>query len=445
MSTHVKTTDMTRGSVPRHLIRFAIPLIIGAVCQHIYGLADTLIAGHAIGDDAIAAIGATSSLYSLLISFANGLNSGCSIILSRAFGSGDRKKFKNAALAAVLLNGLTTLLLTFFSLLLLRPAMGLLNTPSDIFSDAYTYIFIVLSGMAATMFYNMCAGFLRAVGNSRTPLYFLLFSCFLNLILDPFFILALQAGVAGAAAATVISQAISGILCCFYIYRNYQEFLPEWNNFRKVFPLFKEMAAIGFAAAAMHCVYSIGSILLQTAINGLGSAMITAHTTARRLIELITMPGAQMGLAISTFSSQNFGARQYSRIRKGLKFALIYDFIWAAFALTLILFAGRSMIGLLSGTKNQEIISNGYLSLFLSASMLFPLGVLSALRMAMQAVGHTIIPILSSSIELLIKGAACFYFIPRIGYAGAAMAEPVVWLVCAVFLIFLTLFRHLIP
>lgn len=425
---------MTEGSPIRHIVFFAVPFLIGTIFQQFYNLVDTMVAGYSLGDSAIAAIGATSSLYALLISFANGLNNGYAIILSQLFGAKNWDRFRKAVAVMLVLDLAITLVLTAAVLALLRPILLWLNTPAEIFQQAYSYISIVLGGMLATIVYNMCASFLRAIGNSRTPLYFLVLSCAINVALDLFFILGLGTGVGGAAVATVIAQGISGLLCGAYIWKNYQELLPGRGDFRLEGPLVGEMLQNGCSVAMMLSVVSIGSIILQRSVNQLGTDVITAHTASRRLMEILNIPISSISTAAATFVGQNYGASKHDRIRTALRQAIWMEAGWAVLSLTIIMGGGRLLVMLLTGTSDEKIISYAMLNLRTSALFFFPLGVLIVLRNAMQAMGHKIAPVFSSAIELGTKALFCAVLIPVKGYWGVVITEPVIWVACAVFL-----------
>ena len=223
----VRVRDMTQGSPIRLIIAFAIPLFIGNIFQQVYSMVDTMVVGYHLGDTGIAAIGATAALYSLLINFANGLNNGYGIIVTQRFGAHDWKKMRQAIAGMMILDAAICLSLTAVAVVFLRPLMVFLNTPDSVFDTAYTYIRIICLGIVTTIGYNMFASILRAMGNSRTPLYFLIFSSFLNIALDILFVAGFELGIAGAAAATVLAQAVSAILCGIYVLRNYAEYLPE--------------------------------------------------------------------------------------------------------------------------------------------------------------------------------------------------------------------------
>ena len=429
-----KITNMTEGNPVRIIMAFAVPLFIGNVFQQIYNLVDTMIAGHFLGDGAIAAIGATSVLYSLLMNLAWGLNNGYCIILSRIFGGGDREDFRSGAATMIKLNLGIGILLTVVSVAFLKPMMRLLLTPEEVFDQSYLYIVIILGGMITTIAYNGCAGFLRAIGNSRTPLYFLILSSLLNLTLDTVFVVLLHTGIAGAAFATVIAQAVSALLCMGYIFRNYKEYLPRLSDWKINRELSAEMFSTGFSMALMQCVFSLGSVILQRSINALNTNIITAHTAARRVYEMLMIPMTTISSATSTFVGQNYGAKKYHRIVEANRKMLLVQLAWSVFSILVCWTLGSPLIVLLTATKNKEIIENALLNLRLSTACFFPLGALFILRYSMQAMGHKVLPVLSSTIELVVKVISAAALVPALGYLGVAVTEPVIWCLCALFL-----------
>lgn len=428
------TNDMTTGIPIKVIIQFAIPLLIGTLFQQAYNIIDTMIAGYNLGDDAIAAIGATSALYSVLIYFANGMNNGFGIVMAQIFGAKNLSKMKKAVAATIILNIMTTILLTVIILPFLRLLLHWLDTPQEIFDMAYQYIFIILAGMTATIGYNMCSGFMRAVGNSRTPLYFLIASCGINIVLDILFILGLHLGVAGAALATVAAQLISAILCTIYIIKKYRIYMPEKKDWQLSKELVLEMLSTGISMGLMSSVLAIGSIILQKGINHLGKDIITAHTASRRLFEFLMMPLQAVAAACSTFTGQNFGARQFDRIRKAMKQVLWLELFWSVISVAISFLCGNMLIRMLTGTGNENIILNAAYNLKVCTIFFFPLGILFVLRNAMQAMGYRIVPILSSSIELVVKILSCIFVIPVMKYTGVVLTEPVIWVMCAAFL-----------
>lgn len=430
----MRTTDMTKGRPVGLILRFAIPLFIGTLFQQVYNVADTMIVGYGLGEDAVAAVGATSALYSVLVNFAVGLNNGYGIVISRAFGEKNRIKMRKAFAVMAVLDLAITLLLTILSLVFLRHLLVWLDTPADIFSRSYAYIQIILAGMVTTIVYNMGAGFLRAVGNSRTPLYFLLISCGLNILMDLLFVMGFHMGVTGAAVATVIAQGISAVLCVGYIVKNYREYLPRRNEWKLQRPLVGEMFSTGLSMGLMLSIFSIGSIFLQKAINGLETYLITANTASRRIFEILMMPVTTIASANATFAGQNFGAGRTDRIRMALRQVMGLQLLWSVIAVVLAFSAGSLLVRMLIGTDDPLVVENAVLNLRASALFLFPLGILVALRNAMQPMGYHIAPVVSSGIELAFKVVFAAAVIPKLGYPGVVITEPIIWVVCAVFL-----------
>lgn len=435
------TNDMTKGSPMKAIVQFAVPLLIGTLFQQAYNIVDTMIAGYNLGDDAIAAIGATSALYSVLIYFANGMNNGFGVVMSQLFGAGDIPSLKKAVSATIILNTVTTAILTVTVLPFLQLLLHWMDTPQEIFAMAYQYIFVILAGMTATIAYNMCAGFMRAMGNSKTPLYFLIVSCAINIILDILFIMRLQLGIVGAALATVAAQIISAVFCAIYIVKKYRNYMPARTDWRLPGELVREMLATGFSMGLMSSVLAIGSIILQKGINHLGKDIITAHTASRRIFEFLMMPLQAIANACSTFVGQNFGAKQFKRIRHAMGRVLWLELVWSILSVAAAFSCGTLLIRMLTGTDNKEIILNAVYNLKICTIFFFPLGILFVLRGAMQAMGYKIAPVLSGSIELAGKVLSCIFVIPVMEYTGVVLTEPVIWAVCAAFLSLVYIFR----
>lgn len=429
-----ETKDMTQGNPIHVIVKFALPLFIGTLFQQAYNLIDTMIAGYNLGDDAIAAIGATAALYSVLIYFANGMNNGFGVVMSQIFGAKDQAEMKRAVAAAIVLNTVTTVLLTLLVLPFLGTLLHWLDTPPEIFDLAYQYIFVILAGMTATIAYNMCAGFMRAVGNSRTPLYFLIVSCALNVLLDLLFVILFRMGVMGAALATVLVQIISAVFCGIYILRKYHIYMPGRTDWRLSKDLVLKMLSTGISMGLMASVLAVGSIILQKGINHLGKDIITAHTASRRVFEFLMMPLQAVATACSTFVGQNFGARQFGRIRQAMRQVLWLELVWSLLSVAVVFMCGGRIIQLLIDTNNGDIIGNAHLNLRVCTLFFFPLGILFVLRESMQAMGYRIAPIGSSGIELVVKVLSCVFVIPVIKYTGVILTEPVIWVLCAAFL-----------
>ena len=426
---------MTKGNAIRMILTFAIPLFIGNISQQVYSMVDTMVAGYCLGDRAIAAIGATSSLYALIIDLAWGLNSGFALIVTQSFGAHEPERIRKSIGHMMILDGLMAAVLTVLALIFLPSLLQLINTPGTIFERAYRYIAVIFAGLTATICYNMFAGILRAFGNSRTPLYFLIFSSLLNIALDLLFVAVFNMDVTGAALATVVAQAVSGILSGTYVYRNYRDMMPAKEDFRLEKELTKEMLATGGAMGFMYSVVDLGSVIFQGAANALGETYIAAHTAARRIINILMQPMSGMMNAAGTFVGQNWGAKQKRRIRDTLKKIWGMEISWGLFSCLIVYLFGRSVIRFVTGTQNAEVLDNAVMSLRIHLPFFPVLGVLLATRVSMQSMGQKTAPVISSVIELVMKIVSALWLIPLLGFAGVCVTEPVTWVIMTVFLI----------
>ena len=430
-----RVTDMTRGDPVRLLLNFSAPLFLSNLLQQFYNLADTALAGHILGDAALAQIGATAALYGLIMNFAFGMNNGLALTVSRLFGAGDDKGVRRATAWMLALAAATAAVLTVVFVGVRRPLLVLLQVPESTMEGALAYLTLILLGIPLTMAYNMEAALLRAIGNSLTPLYFLLFSTVLNIGLDIAFMGPLQLGVGGAAAATVVAQGISAVLCGWYIIRNY----PALHFTRNAFANGKNFAAnmfwAGLSMGLMSAIYNIGSVVLQSSINALGSTYIAAQVAARRFAELFFIPGSALGIAVATYSSQNLGAGRRSRIMKGVTTALGIYFVWWVFVMLFVFFLSDPAVRAITGTNDEVIISNAVLYLKISAPVIPPMAVLVIVRNMLQGIQHTIEPLLASGLELIGKVIFGVWIVPAVGYTAVCFCEPVTWVICFVFIL----------
>lgn len=432
---NARVRDMTAGDPIRLILAFAVPLFLGNIFQQVYTMIDTMVVGYFIGDDAISAIGASSSLYNLLMNLAISMNSGYAIITTQAFGARDGQRLRHAVAGTLVLNGAATVLLTVLAVVFLRPLLRFMNTPESIFEQAYLYIFILCAGLFSTIGYNMFAGILRAVGNSRTPLYFLIVSSVLNVVLDLVFVAVIPLGVAGAALATVIAQTVSAVLCGATVLRGYQAMLPQRGDFAQSRRMWGSLLSSGLAMALMLSVVNLGTLIFQRANNVLGETIIAAHAAAHRIINIVMQPLGTIASANSTFVSQNWGAGKYDRIRAALRRVMGLEILWGVIACALIYAVGGFLIQLITGTENAEIIGNGVMAMRISLPFFPILGVLLCLRTAMQAMGYKAAPVVSSCLELLLKWLSAALLIPAYGYLGTCVTEPLSWVVMTAFLV----------
>lgn len=431
-----KTKDLTQGNVAKLLLFFAFPTLLSNVFQQFYNLADTAIAGHILGDNALVAIGASSTVNSLVLSFAWGLNGGFGIIIAQCFGAKDFKKLKKSVAISLSINVLFSLIVCIFSIFMSRPMLQALNTPAARLNEANSYISVILVFIIVPMLYNLEAVILRSLGDSKTPLYFLIFSSVLNIILDYVLIKFTQMGVKGAAVATVLAQLLSVILCFVVILKNFKIIRLKKNDFHFSASLFKNMMSAGMAMAVMNSIFSIGSIIMQGSINALGEDIIAAHLGSRKVAEMFMQPLVTIGTACSTFVGQNYGALKIGRIKASIKYSTIYSLIWSVFTFFILWFFGGQIARLVTGSASHVVFDNTQMYLRINAPFYFVLGLLFTLRFSIQSVDRKMPPIISSSMELVSKIAAAYLFIPLWGYLGACIAEPLSWTLGAIYLLF---------
>lgn len=421
------SVDLLHGPILKSMMIFAIPLFFSGVFQQLYNTMDTVIIGHTLGDESLAAMGAAGAVYDLLMGFAFGVGNGLAVVTARSFGSGDREHLKKSVASAIVIGACITLAITVLVRFILYPFLRVLNTPPEIIDQSYAYVSTITLFIVVMFAYNLCAGLLRAIGNSVMPLVFLILSSILNIALDLFFITRLHMGVCGAAVATVIAQGVSVVCCLIYIGKKARILIPGRMHFIWNKELYQEMLAQGLSMGLMSCIVTSGTAILQSGINNLGYLVIAGHTAARKLYQFLMMPNIAMNQTVSTFVSQNYGAGQVERIRKAMKCAYLYSVVIAAIASALMFLFAPTAVRLLSGTSERVVIENGALYLRVVAPCLVILGVLNPTRQGLQAIGQKILPVLSSVIELFGKILFVAVLIPRFRYMAVIFCEPVIW------------------
>lgn len=425
--------DLTKGKTLPLILEFALPIAIGNLFQIFYSLADTRIVGQYLGETALAAVGATSSLNNMIIGFLMGMTNGFAIIVSRYYGAKDEKNIRKSVAATFVLGIVMALVFTFFSVVFLRQILGVLNTPQELMEGAYNYFRIILIGMIAAMLYNVCAGLFRAIGDSITPLVFLIISSFMNIGLDLLFVSRLNFGVEGAAAATVLSQIISFVACIIYMIKKYPVLHFGMAELRLEKDMVKAMFGIGCSMGFMNSLINLGSVALQGAINSLKDAnYIVAHTAARKITEIFMLPFTVFGSTMATFSGQNLGANKPDRIKKGLRQTIIITWIWCAGVVVMSYTVVPYMVQMITATKVQMVIDTASLYLRVNTILYFVTAVICILRNAMQGIGDSITPVISSSLELLCKVLIAFLLTPYFGYWAIILSEPVSWVIMVI-------------
>lgn len=428
--------DLINGPLLKSLLIFSIPLLISSVFQQLYSFFDTMIVGNYLGDSKLAAVGASTPIFELLIGLAIGIGNGLSIVAARSFGSKDEELLKKSVATSIVIGLVSSFVISILGLLTIKPLLTALNTPEHIFNDSYRYIYWIALFTPVMFLYNLCAGLLRAIGNSFMPLVFLIISSLLNIVLDIFFISNLKMGIEGAAIATVIAQGVSVVLSIIYILKKEEILRPEKVHFKVDNQLYKEMLSQGLSMGFMSSIVSIGSVILQYGINGLGYLTVAGHISARKVYTLFNIPFLSMALSISTFVPQNMGAKKYKRIRDGLKIAFIYDLIMAAIVSILLLLFSRDLIRIISGSDNPIILDNGSLYLKIVGPFYAVLEILLQTRFALQGLCKKILPLISSIIELIRKILFVQIFIPKHGYLAVIFCEPVIWVVMTIQLLY---------
>ena len=431
----MKTKTLTEGTPWKQILLFSIPIFWGNVFQLLYSLVDTKIVGSTLGAEALAAVGSVSTLHTLMTGFLNGLTLGFSLITAMCFGAKNRKRLKKTFAAAISLGVLTTLALVLMLMIFLHPVLNLLHVPQAQFEMAYAYISVLIVGLFATLFYNLCANTLRAIGDALTPLIFLIVATVSNIGLDYLFILGFQMGVQGAAYATVLAQLLSVVLCLIRIFRKFPILHIQKEDFRFDRELMAEMYKSGLSMGLMSCLVGIGTILLQSAINTLGTTVIVAHTAARKVFELVSLPNSVLGSAMATYCGQNYGARRFDRIRQGIRASLIIAAVWAVVVFLICHTIEGRLIQFVASTTNPDVIYWGSTYSKVDMSFIVICGVIVILRNSMQGFGDRVIPVFSSCIELAGKIMFAFVFAPMFAYWGIIWAEPMVWIAMVIPLI----------
>ena len=419
--------DLLKGNILKVLIIFAIPLFISNLFQQLYNTVDIMIVGNYLGDTSLAAIGACAAIYELLIGFALGVGNGFSIVTARSYGANDENLVKKSVAGSLVIGSGITIIIMIISKLFLLPLLELLNTPSNIIEEAYLYIFTVCIFVGVMFLYNLCAGILRAIGNSIMPLIFLIISSILNIGLDILFITKFNMGIRGAAVATVIAQGISAVLCIIYIYKKCPILIPKKEHFVFDKELYKELLGQGLSMGVMLLIVSAGTVILQTAINNLGYLIIAGHTAARKLNSFAMIPVASLSMSLATFVSQNKGANQGYRIREAVRYSNIISIIWGVIITVILIFFAPTLMKILSGSSEDVVINNGVRYLLWNSPFYAVLGILLNLRNALQGIGEKLLPLVSSIIEFFGKILFVIIFIPSLKYFGVIICEPVIW------------------
>ncbi len=433
------TRDMTTGSPLARILAFCAPLLVGNLFQQFYNLADSILVGRLLGVRAFAAVGATGALSFLILGFALGICSGFAIPIAQSFGAGDMDTVRSRTGQTVWLGLFFSALITAVTYFGTDEILRLMRTPDEIYDDAYRYIFIVFMGTGFTILYNLASGVLRALGDSRTPLYFLMGAVTVNVLLDLLFMGGWGMGVEGAAYATILSQAASGLACLLYIRRKVPLLRLTRRDLRPSLRRMGTIAAIGVPMGLQFSITAVGSILLQSAVNGLGADAVAAVSAGAKVHNIVAAPLETCGVAMATYCGQNLGAGRIDRIREGMRAMVVVSFLYCGFGFLVNAFAGSDIARLFVDASETAILANVRRYL-ISMSSFYPLlALIFLLRNGLQGMGFSQQAMLAGLSELVARAAMAFGFVGRFGFRAVCFANPAAWL--AADLILLALYR----
>ena len=422
------TRDMTTGSPLKSILRFCVPLLIGNLFQQFYNLADSILVGRILGLNAFAAVGTTGALSFLILGFATGSCSGLAIPIAQSFGAGDLESVRRRTAQLVWLGFGITAIIRLICFFWTDDLLRLMNTPAEIFDDAYRYIFIVFMGVGATMLYNLSSAVLRSLGDSRTPLHVLIAAAGVNVILDIVFMKYLHCGVEGAAWATVLSQLASGIACLVYMAKkipvlnlHHDDMKPDWKRICY-------MAAIGVPMGLQFAITAVGSIILQGAVNGLGAQAVAAVSAASKVHNVVAAPLETCGIAMATYCGQNLGAGQYARIRRGIWSTTAAAMIYCALAFVFNYSAGRGMATLFVSPSEVMILQDVQKYLVIQSVFYPMLAVIFIFRNGLQGMGYSNQAMMAGVSELIARALVSFGLVGSLGFTAVCYANPAAWL-----------------
>ena len=429
--------DLTKGSVIHKIISFSIPVLLGNLLQQLYNMVDSIIVGRFVGVDAFAAVGSTGSLNFLILGFALGVSSGLCIPIAQRFGAKDYSDMRRKIAVAIYIAAGVTIILTIITALGAGTLLRWMQTPDNIFEDARIYITILFIGIPATILYNLPANILRSLGDSKSPIYFLIISAILNLVLDLLFVAAFQWGVAGSAIATVISQGVSGIMCIIYMIRKYPilkfckaECIPATGDVQR-------SISIGIPMGLQFSITAVGSVILQSAVNSLGSDVVASVSAAMKLQMIIMQPFEAIGVTMATFSGQNLGAGKIKRIREGVKKALFMTIILSVISFITInaLASPASLLFMSKEEMTPMIRANIKQLLLINSFSYFFLGSLLILRNTLQGLGRSVIAMGAGLFEMVARSLVAFLLVGVFGFFAVCFAHPAAWVAANIILV----------
>lgn len=422
-----KSMDLTVGHPLKQILLFALPLVFGTMFQQLYSFADTVIVGRCLGIDALAAVGATYSLHFLILGFVQGACVGFGIPLAQSFGAGEKRELHRFLWNGFWVGSFFSVLLTVGTVILAAPLMAAMNTPENISSMGVSYIRILFLGIPASILYNYSASVLRALGDSRHPFYFLLFSSILNVVLDYVFITDFHTGVEGAAAATVISQLVSGLLNTWWMFRRMELIEIRREDMSLSFRHIRKLCIIGLPMGVEYSVSAVGAILLQDAINILGSGAVAAQTAGEKIRQMFTLPMESIGMAMATYAGQNFGAGRMDRIKRGIRDGIVIQALYCAVVWVILLLMKGILVQLVLGSGSIQVARNAEKYLMICSCLFLLHGLLMIFRNVLQGMGYAGHAVLSGIWELAGRGLGGWIAVSGAGFTAVCFANPMAW------------------
>lgn len=427
--------DMTKGSPMRLILGFAVPLLFGLIFQQFYSMVDTIIVGQHLGVDALAAVGATGSVNFLIIGFCMGVCSGFAIPVAQEFGARHEENMRKFVANCVWLSIIFAVVMTILVAILCRPILEIMRTPANIIDSSYSYIFIIFLGIPVTYLYNMTAAILRSLGDSRTPVVFLVMAAILNIFLDLLCIIVFQMGVAGAAVATVVSQAIAGICCLIFICKKFTVLRITKDVWRWNRQFVGKLCGMGIPMGLQYSITAVGSVVLQSAVNGIGSGAVAAVTAGGKLNLMLVCPFDAMGSTMATYGGQNMGAGELERVDRGLKSCVILGIIYSLIAGVVVYAAGKYLLLLFLDAEETVILNNAYTFIRTNALFFIFLALVNIVRFLIQGMGYSKLAVFAGAFEMLARGLMGFALVPLFGFRAVCFANPLAWVFADAFLI----------
>lgn len=429
------TKDMTSGSTMKLILGFAVPLLMGMLFQQVYSLVDTIIVGRFLGVSALAAVGATGSINFLIVGFCQGICNGFALPVAQRFGAKDydglRKYVGNSAVLSIIFGGA----ITFITVIACRPILELMQTPADIIDLSYHYIVVIFAGIPAIMLYNILSAYLRSLGDSITPVIFLVLSAGLNIGLDLLFIVTFHWGVFGAAFATVLSQAVSGILCLILIIKKFDLLHLKREDWKLDWGYSRYLLIMGLPMGLQYSITAIGSVILQASVNTLGSTAVASMTAGSRISMFVVCPFDALGSTMATFGGQNVGAGRLDRLGRGLRSAVILGAIYSTLILVVLIFFGRDLILLFVSAKEAAVIAQAKQFLVTNAAFYLMLALVNIVRFLIQGMGFSGFAVFAGVFEMVARTLVGLVFVPIFGFTAACSANPLAWIFADCFLI----------